>query len=143
MSTTCFARYSPLPLALLAEQILSEVDFNAGVGAVQMLGKANFLALIGGGKQPKFPQNKVSVAVDEDRPNAECRQVIIWDDAKQKIALQLPVLTTVRGVRLSRTHIAVALQNSVRVYKFQSQPELWAAFETADNPLGLCCLTSK
>jgi hypothetical protein len=24
-----------------------------------MLGKANYIALIGGGKQPKFPQNKV------------------------------------------------------------------------------------
>jgi hypothetical protein len=70
-------------------------------------------------------------------------QVIIWDDAKQKVAIQLPVLTTVRGVRLSRTHIAIALQNSVRVYKFQSPPELWAVFETADNPLGLCCLTAK
>jgi WD40 repeat protein len=69
--------------------------------------------------------------------------VIIWDDAKQKVAIQLPVLTAVRGARLSRTHIAIALQNSVRVYKFQSPPELWAVFETADNPLGLCCLTAK
>ncbi len=69
--------------------------------------------------------------------------MIIWDDAKQKVAIQLPVLTAVRGVRLSRTHIVVALQNSIRVYKFQSPPDLWAAFETADNPLGLCCLTSK
>ncbi len=69
--------------------------------------------------------------------------MIIWDDAKQKVAIQIPVLTTVRGVQLSRTHIAVALQNSVRVYKFQSPPELWAVFETADNPLGLCCLTAK
>lgn len=92
-----------------------------------MLGKANYIALIGGGKQPKFPQNKV----------------IIWDDAKQKVTIQIPVLTTVRGVRLSRTHIVVALQNSIRVYKFQISPELWAVFETADNPLGLCCLTSK
>ena len=69
--------------------------------------------------------------------------MIIWDDAKQKVALQLPVLTTVRGVKLSRTHIVVALQNSVRVYTFKSPPELWAVFETTDNPLGLCCLTSK
>ncbi|RDW66898.1 SVP1-like protein 2 [Coleophoma crateriformis] len=102
-------------------------DFNAGVGEVQMLGKANFIALIGGGKQPKFPQNRV----------------IIWDDAKQRVAIQLPVLTSVRGVRLSRTHVLVALQNSVRVYTFSSPPELWSEFETADNPLGLCCLTSS
>jgi len=26
-----------------------------------MLGKANFIALIGGGKQPKFAQNKVGL----------------------------------------------------------------------------------
>ncbi|KAH6675120.1 WD40-repeat-containing domain protein [Halenospora varia] len=102
-------------------------DFNAGIGAVQMLGTANYIALIGGGKNPKFPQNKV----------------IIWDDSKGKIGVQIPVLTTVRAVRLSKTHIVIALQNSIRVYKFQIQPELWAAFETADNPLGLCCLTPK
>ncbi len=31
----------------------------------------------------------------------------------------------------------------MRVYKFQSPPDLWAAFETSDNPLGICCLTTK
>jgi hypothetical protein len=43
-----------------SSRLLKYIDFNAGIGAVQMLGKANFIALIGGGKQPKFPQNKVS-----------------------------------------------------------------------------------
>jgi len=33
-------------------------DFNAGVGLVQMMGKSNYLGLVGGGKQPKFAANK-------------------------------------------------------------------------------------
>jgi WD40 repeat protein len=74
---------------------------------------------------------------------ADLEKVVVWDDNKQKITTQIPVLTTVRGVRLTKTHIVVALQNSVRVYKFQLPPQLSAVFETADNPLGLCCLTSR
>lgn len=37
----------------------------------------------------------------------------------------------------------VVLQNSVRVYKFAKPPNLQSAYETANNPWGLCCLSPK
>ncbi|KAK4244213.1 WD40-repeat-containing domain protein [Corynascus novoguineensis] len=102
-------------------------DFNAGVGLVQMMGKANYVGLVGGGRQPKFAANKL----------------IIWDEIKSKTALEISALTPVRGVQLSKEHIVVVLQNSVRVYKFAKPPNLLSAYETANNPWGLCCLSPK
>ncbi|KAI0886262.1 WD40 repeat-like protein [Annulohypoxylon maeteangense] len=110
-----------------SSQIQTARVFNAGLGLVQMMGNANYLALVGGGRSPKFPQNKV----------------IVWDDSKGKIALELATLTAVRGVQISKSRIAVVLQNCVRVYAFQKPPLPLARYETADNFLGLCCLTEK
>ena len=102
-------------------------DFNAGIGLTEMLGRYNFLALVGGGRRPKYPQHKV----------------IIWDDAKQKAVIALDFSSAVVRVRLSKSRIVVVLQNSVQVYAFSAPPSKLSEFETADNPLGLCCLGSK
>ena len=102
-------------------------EFYAGVGSAEMLGRYNYLALVGGGKNPKWPQTKV----------------IIWDDAKQKAAITLELKTAVLRVRITRARIVVALQSSIHLYKFSSPPEKSSVFETADNPLGLCCLGTK
>ncbi|KAK0655078.1 WD40-repeat-containing domain protein [Cercophora newfieldiana] len=102
-------------------------DFNAGIGLVQMMGNANYLGLVGGGKQPKFAGNKL----------------IIWDDLKSKLALQISALTPVRGIQLSKERIVVVLQNNVRIYQFAKTPTLTSSYETANNPWGLCCLSSK
>jgi len=102
-------------------------DFNAGIGVAEMLGKTNYIALIGGGKQPKFPQNKV----------------VMWDDLKQRPVIGLDFRTQVLKVRLSRTRIVVALQNSIHVYAFSSPPEKLSTYETTDNFNGLCCLGTE
>ncbi|KAL3468586.1 WD40-repeat-containing domain protein [Aspergillus heterothallicus] len=102
-------------------------DFNAGVGVAVMLGQSNYLAIVGGGRQPKFPQNKL----------------VIWDDAKQKAVITLEFRTSVLGVRLSRSRIVVALLNSIHTFAFSTPPKKLSVFETTDNPLGLACLGQK
>ncbi|CAI7648649.1 unnamed protein product [Penicillium manginii] len=102
-------------------------DFNAGIGLAEMLGQSNYLAIVGGGRNPKFPQNKL----------------VIWDDAKQKAAITLEFQTSVLGIGLSKSRIVVALLNSIHVFAFATEPKKLSFYETCDNPLGLVCLGEK
>ncbi|KAL4925735.1 phosphatidylinositol-3,5-bisphosphate binding protein HSV2 [Aspergillus undulatus] len=102
-------------------------SFNAGIGLAAMVGQSNYLALVGGGRRPRYPQNKL----------------VIWDDVKQKAAITLEFSTSVLGVRLSKSRIVVALLNSIEVWAFSRPPERLFIFETTDNPLGLACLGQK
>ncbi|KAF3902225.1 hypothetical protein ABW21_db0209466 [Orbilia brochopaga] len=101
--------------------------FNGGIGIATMLGRANFLALVGGGRDPKFPPNRV----------------IIWDDAKEKVVITLDFKSDVLAVRLSRSRIIVVSRNHLFVYTFSSPPERRQTFETVNNDFGLACLGSK
>ncbi|KAK3996246.1 SVP1-like protein 2 [Cladorrhinum sp. PSN332] len=102
-------------------------EFNAGIGLVQMMGKANFLGLVGGGRNPKYSGSKL----------------VVWDDAKSKEALEITALSGIRGAQLSKERIILVLQNSVRIYKFSKQPNLLHAFETANNVNGICSISPR
>lgn len=116
-------------------------EVGGGIGCAEMLGTTRYIALVGGGKQPKFPQNKVCPKdADWVIVNADRHEVQIWNDSTQVVSTSLEFKTTVQRVRISQSHLVVVLLNNVGIYKMKSPPEKLADYETVNNPFGLCSL---
>lgn len=121
-----FLVYNTNPIDLrVKRQFNSSNGSGSGIGNICMLYRTNYLALVGGGKNPKFPNNKV----------------IIWDDLKRKASLSLSFMSPVLNVLLSRIRIVVVLLNQVLVYEFSAPPKKFASYETSDNEHGLADLS--
>jgi hypothetical protein len=121
--------------------LTTPTDFGGGIGCAEMLGTTNYIALVGGGKQPKFPQNKVC---PEDsgwhliNETDIVYEVQIWNDRSASVTTALEFKTPVQRVRISQSHLIVVQLNKVGVYKMKVPPEKVAEYETANNPYGLC-----
>ncbi|QLL30311.1 hypothetical protein HG536_0A01280 [Torulaspora globosa] len=78
-----------------------------GIGYTRMLYRTNYTALVGGGKRPRYPLNKL----------------VIWEDLQQRESVVLKFMSPIKQVFLSRVHIIVVLESSVEVFQFQSAPK--------------------
>ncbi|KAJ3029527.1 hypothetical protein HDV00_009552 [Rhizophlyctis rosea] len=104
-----------------------ELNQPGGIALVEMLYKTNFLAFVGGGKNPKFPPNKV----------------VIWDDSKGKVAIEMEFRSEVKAIRWRRDRLIIVLLTKIYVYTFEPTPRRLHVFETIENDRGLAALSQS
>lgn len=85
-----------------------------------MLFRCNILALVGGGRNPRYPPNKV----------------MIWDDHQNRCIGELSFRSEVKAVRMSRVRVVVVLEYKIYVYNF-ADLNLLHTIETTSNPHGI------
>lgn len=92
-------------------------------GIVEMLFRCNLIALVGGGKNPRYPTNKV----------------FIWDDHQSRNIGELTFKNEVKAVKLRRDRVVIVLMQKVYVYRF-SDLKMVDQIATLANPKGLVSL---
>nr|CDS29513.1 WD40 repeat domain containing protein [Hymenolepis microstoma] len=116
-----FRIYNSNPLKLIRRWDFSMSE-GMGVGFVEMLFRTNYLGILGGGRHPRIPSNTACV----------------WDGINQKFILELAYSGNVRAVKLRKDRLVVVLDTAVKVYTFESAPQLLHQSETCLNTAGLC-----
>lgn len=81
---------------------------------------SSLLFLLGGGRSPLYPLNKV----------------ILWDDAIGSEVAELEFRERVRGFACRRGWLAVSLRRRVIVFEIGRQVTRYQEWDTCDNPKG-------
>ncbi|AVK75341.1 WD40-repeat containing protein [Pandoravirus quercus] len=97
-----------------------ERDLGGGIGLATVLFRSNIVALVGGGPNPRFRNDRV----------------MLWDDCRNQSIAELCFNSTVRGVEMVRDAIAIALDERVYIYTLANL-DLVKRVPTVDNPRGL------
>ena len=96
-----------------------------GIGKIEMLKTTNILALVGGGKKPKFALNKI----------------IIWDDSKTKVISEIRFNSDVLNVKIKMDRIIGVCYKKIYVFNINTLDTL-DVFDTYENINGIIGLSS-
>ena len=101
-------------------------DMNGGIGLIEMLNRSNIIALIGGGKSPRYASNKL----------------VLWDDHKAKEISEMRFMSHVKNVKMKRDRIFVVTDDKIYVFNFNTL-ELLDSLETKNNNKGIISISVK
>ncbi|PPQ77365.1 hypothetical protein CVT25_010946 [Psilocybe cyanescens] len=118
-----FAVYRTYPLQLIRKRELT----GGTLAAVLPLHSSNILFLLGGGRSPLYPPNKV----------------ILWNDALGKEVAELEFRERVRGLACRRGWLVVSLRRRVVVFQVGESVTRYGEWDTCDNPRGLLAMATS
>ena len=99
-------------------------DMNGGIGLIEMLYRSNIVALIGGGKSPRYSSNKL----------------VLWDDHKQKEISEMRFMSSVKNVKMKKDRIYAVTEDKIYVFNFNTL-ELFDTLETKNNKKGILSIS--
>ena len=91
-------------------------DMNGGIGIVEMIENSNFLALMGGGKIPRYDKKKV----------------VIYDDNLNKEICQLKFATEIKLVKYKKNNLFIVSQTRIFIFDFDTYENI-CEIDTGDN----------
>ncbi|KAG9012652.1 hypothetical protein FRB94_005262 [Tulasnella sp. JGI-2019a] len=118
-----FGVYKTWPLKLLRKR-----DLTGTVSKILPLHKTNIIFLVGGGRNPSYPPNKV----------------IFWDESIGREVVELEFKEQVRGLACRRGTLVVALKRRIVVFDVSNDKKVAriGEWETCENEKGLLALAS-
>ena len=90
-----------------------------------MLKTTNILALVGGGKKPKFALNKI----------------IIWDDNKNRVIGELRFNSKILNVKIKMDRIVGVIEKKIYIFNINTLDTI-DMFDTFENTNGICAFSS-
>lgn len=79
-----------------------------------LLGRSNILALVGGGRSPRYAPNKV----------------ILYDEKMGKVQAELEFRSEVKDVQIRKDRMVICQASKVHIYSLERVPKLMQSFET-------------